>query len=89
MLLTHAEPIAVWLDGNDRPTRLVYRSARWTVLDAPTPLDVDWPGNITHPPAGAPAGWRFTARNSTTGEALVFDVRLIAGGAWVVEQVYA
>ncbi|HET6672099.1 MAG TPA: hypothetical protein VFG92_01885 [Agromyces sp.] len=91
MLLTHPSPVAVWLDGAGRPARLVYQGARYTTVDTPTPLphDLDWPPNLTHPPAGPPTtGWRITARDASTSETLVFDLRHTSAG-WIVEQVYA
>lgn len=85
------EPVAVWLDSSDRPARLVYRGARYRVIDTPTPLprEPEWPSGIGHPPTDvllAP-GWRMTGR-SESSELLVFDLRLAPSG-WVVEATYA
>lgn len=91
MLTTHAEPVAVWLDGADRPTRLVHRGVRYRVIDQPTalPRTPEWPSGISHPPADvllAP-GWRVTGR-ADDDMLLVFDLRHGPNG-WTVAATYA
>ena len=91
MLLAQPTPVAVWLDAADRPARLVYQGTRFTTIDEPTPLphEADWPTGITHPPTRSRSvGWRFTARSTTDGETLVFDL-CRAAAEWHVVQVYA
>ena len=91
LTISDAEPVAVWLDGSERPARLVYHGTRYRVIDTPTPLarQPEWPSGISHPPADvllAP-GWRVTGRTDDH-DVLVFDLRLAPSG-WVVEATYA
>ncbi|WP_416444532.1 hypothetical protein AB3K78_14920 [Leucobacter sp. HNU] len=57
------EQIALWL-ADGRPDRLVWRSERWRVVDAPARL-----------PENAGAGWRFRARSETSGALREFEAR--------------
>ncbi|GAA1955243.1 hypothetical protein GCM10009717_21510 [Agromyces allii] len=89
-LAADAEPVSVWLDAAGLPSRLVYRSIRYRVIDTPTKLGVDpeWPSGISHPPADvtlAP-GWRVTGR-AESDDLLVFDLRLTPTG-WIAERVF-
>ena len=91
MLSTRDEPVSVWLDGTDLPTRLVHRGSRYRVVDQPTalPRTPEWPSGISHPPTDVrlSPGWRVTGRTDD-GTLLVFDLRLAPNG-WTVEATYA
>ncbi|WP_157421521.1 hypothetical protein [Agromyces sp. Leaf222] len=90
LLARDAEPVAVWLDASDLPTRLVYKGTRYRVIDTPTPLprEPEWPSGISHPPADVvlSLGWRATGR-SENDDLLVFDLRLNPTG-WVAERIF-
>ncbi|PII82417.1 hypothetical protein BMH32_14995 [Leucobacter sp. OLJS4] len=65
------DQVALWLtDG--RPDRMVWRSERWRVVDAPAPLA-----------DAAGARWRFHARSEISGALREFEARS-TGGHWFV-----
>ena len=84
------EKVAVWL-ASGIPVRLVWNGRRYRVNDRPTrhggPLDYWWHPVITHLPEPFD-GWRFQAVDEA-GQALMFEVRLIAGSdQWELITVY-
>jgi hypothetical protein len=69
------DTIAIWLDRGV-PARLVWRGARYTVTDRPTPLrgQLDsLPVAISHPFEPI-IGWRFQC-SGEAGQTRMFDVR--------------
>jgi hypothetical protein len=89
MSMTDATDIvSVWTD-NGRPTRIVWRGARYVVTDQPTPLLKDaWHDALTHP-AGQMFGWRFQGCSVTDGDARMFDIRQVADGRWELLRTYS
>lgn len=86
-VMTHPATVPVWTERGI-PVRLVWRGDRYTVSDAPTPLrDQVHHETLTHPIEPL-VGWRFQATRST-GESLVFDVRIGDGHEWQLLAVYS
>ena len=84
MSVLHAtDTVTIWTHAG-QPARIVWRGARYTVTDTPTPLS-DLLFGVTHPPAID--GWRFQGTGEL-GESKVFDVRHVVEAEWVVLRIY-
>ncbi|HEY5221820.1 MAG TPA: hypothetical protein VIJ18_02045 [Microbacteriaceae bacterium] len=91
MSITHtAEAVAIWLDSQGAPTRMVWAGIRYRVTDTPTRLGPDpdllLSPALTHLPVLA-IGWRFQG-TADDGGSHIFDVRAAdARGTWELIRV--
>ncbi|MFF1876277.1 hypothetical protein [Leifsonia sp. NPDC058230] len=88
MSIAHASDIvSVWTERG-RPTRIVWRGARYVVTDNPTPLTKPAIHDaITHPLLRV-EGWRFQGASVSDGDVRMFDVRELADGRWELLATY-
>ncbi|QNE35869.1 hypothetical protein [Leifsonia shinshuensis] len=89
MAIAHAsEIVSVWTENN-RPTRLVWRGARYLVTDTPTPINEPFDDVAPTHAAHRIVGWRFQGRSVNDGDTKVFDVLQLEGTRWQLTGVYA
>lgn len=77
MLLAYRENVHIWTNASGVPTRLVWGSERWRVIDEPTPRVAGlWPA------------WRFTVRSGQDeSRTLVVDAECLKG-RWSLVAAY-
>ena len=81
-------PVAVWIDDDGKPSRLVWEGQRYRVSDEPTALADFLDERITHLPVVPPVGWRFQGTDDS-GRSRVFDVRFDpARSQWLLVGTY-
>jgi len=82
------EAIALWLDDDGTPRRLVWGGRRYRVSDRPTRLWDYLDERITHPVASPPLGWRFQGSDDDRNTR-VFDVIFdTERGEWMLVGTY-